>query len=136
MERTWKPLTAGILAIISGSASIGKGALIMLLRGVLNNVDWGRWSSQWGGVWGPGMGLPEMFRFWPHTGMVGMLMLCASIVLIIVGVISICGGVYAIRRRNWGRALAGSILAVPGIPPAGVFALILIAMSRKEFSRA
>jgi hypothetical protein len=46
------------------------------------------------------------------------------------------GGVSALRRRNWGLALAGSILAVPGIPPAGVFALILIAMSRKEFSKS
>ena len=41
MERTWKPLTAGIVSIVSGAASIGKGAFILLLRGVLDNVDWG-----------------------------------------------------------------------------------------------
>jgi hypothetical protein len=136
MERTWKPLTAGIVTIVSGAASIGKGTFILLLRGVLDNVDWGRWLGQWGGVWGPGMGWPEMFRFWPHAGMIEMLMLGASIALVTVGIIAIVGGIYAIRRRKWGLALAGSILAVPGIPPAGVFALVLIAMSKKEFNTA
>jgi hypothetical protein len=136
MERTWKSLTGGVLSIIAGSAGIGKGVLALLLRGVLDKVDWGNWFSYWGGVWGPGMGWPEMFRFWHNAGMIGTLLLCASIALIIVGVIAICGGVSAIRHRKWGRALAGSILAIPGIPPAGVFALILIAMSRKEFSKS
>ena len=82
------------------------------------------------------MGWPEMFRFWHDTGMIGTLMLGASIVLIVVGIIAIAGGVSTLRRRNWGLALAGSILAVPGIPPAGVFALILVAMSRKEFGKS
>jgi hypothetical protein len=136
MERTWKPLTAGILGIISGVASIGKGSLILLLRGALANLDWQKWLSQWGGVWGPGMGWPEIFRFWPSSGMISMLMLGASIAMVAVGIIAIIGGIYAIRRQNWGFALAGSILAVPGIPPAGVFALVLVAISRKEFNRA
>ena len=136
MERTWKPVTGGVLSIVSGCAAIGKGAFILLLRGSLDKIDWGNWFSHWGGVWGPGMGWPEMFRFWHDTGMIGTLMLGASIVLIVVGIIAIAGGVSALRRRNWGLALAGSILAVPGIPPAGVFALILIAMSRKEFGKS
>ena len=69
-------------------------------------------------------------------GTIGMLMLGASIAMVTVGIVAIIGGVYAIRRRNWGLALAGSILAVPGIPPAGVLALVLVAISRKEFNRA
>ena len=86
----------------------------------------------WPGMMGPGMMWPGTFGY---PGLGEMFVMGAGISLITVGIIAIVGGVMAIRRRNWGLALAGSILAVPGIPPAGVVALILVAMSRKEFSK-
>jgi hypothetical protein len=57
MERTWKPLTAGIVTIVSGAASIGKGTFILLLRGVLDNVDWGEMAWPMGRGLGTGYGL-------------------------------------------------------------------------------
>ena len=137
MERTWKSLTGGILAILGGAGAIGQGVALLVFRGV-----WQNWPGSWGGICGPGVMWPGMMgpgMMWPGTfgypGLGEMFVMGAGISLITVGIIAIVGGVMAIRRRNWGLALAGSILAVSGIPPAGVVALILVAMSRKEFSK-
>jgi hypothetical protein len=67
-------------------------------------------------------------------GLVRMLTLGAGIALIVVGIIAVIGGIYALRLRSWGLALAGAILAVAGIPPVGVLAIIFIALARREFS--
>jgi len=39
-----------------------------------------------------------------------------------------------LRRRYWGFALAGSILAIPLVPPLGILATIFVSLGRKEFS--
>jgi hypothetical protein len=138
MERTWKSLTGGILAIVGGAAAIGQGIALLAFRGI-----WQGGTGGWGGMWGPGMMWPGMLgpgMMWPDTfgypGWGGAFAIGAGIALIVVGAIAIAGGVSAVRRQNWGLALAGSILAIPGIPPLGVLALILVAMSRKEFSKS
>jgi len=53
----------------------------------------------------------------------------------VVGVIvSIAGGIHALRRRSWGWAIAGAAAeTLTGITLLGVGALILTAMSRDEF---
>ena len=54
--------------------------------------------------------------------------------LIVIGVVAIVGGVYALRRRIWGLALAGSICALMG-PWAilGILAIIFVALGKSEF---
>jgi hypothetical protein len=134
MERTWKPLTGGILSIIGGAAAIGKGVMILLVRGVLGSADWSNWLGQWGNFMGPGMIGPGMMHLPGGGHLLSMLALGAGIALIIVGIIAVIGGAYAIKRRNWGLALAGSILSLAGVPPVGVFAIIFVALARKEFN--
>jgi len=54
--------------------------------------------------------------------------------LIIVGIIAIVGGIYALKRRIWGLALAGSICALVG--PwfiLGVLAIIFVSLGKREF---
>jgi hypothetical protein len=127
MEKTWKPTTAGILSIISGIAGIGSGSLALAF-GALGKGDWlgmSRWGMRGGGfgdfpTWGE-------FDFGPEF------MMGAGIALIVVGVIALIGGIYAIKRTNWGRALTGSILSVAGIPPLGVLSIIFNSLSRREF---
>jgi len=54
--------------------------------------------------------------------------------IIAVGIIAIVGGSYALRRRVWGLALAGSICALLG-PWAilGILAIIFVSLGKSEF---
>ena len=69
----------------------------------------------------------------------------SSPVGIILGLIAIVGGIFAIRRRAWGLALAGAICAI--VPPhpwgfliwtpiLGILAVVFVVSSKSEFSRA
>jgi len=58
----------------------------------------------------------------------------SCIVVLILGIFAFIGGVFAIKRKNWGWALAGSICATLSNSILGIIAIIFIAMSRKEFS--
>jgi hypothetical protein len=54
--------------------------------------------------------------------------------LIILGIIAIIGGIYALKRRIWGLALAGSICALIG--PwfvLGILAIIFVILGKGEF---
>jgi hypothetical protein len=53
---------------------------------------------------------------------------------IILGIIAIVGGSYALKRRVWGLALAGSICALLG--PwvlLGILAIIFVSLGKGEF---
>ena len=52
---------------------------------------------------------------------------------ITLGIFTIIGGIYAIRARIWGLALAGAICAVFPAAPAGVLAIIFISITKREF---
>jgi len=54
--------------------------------------------------------------------------------IIVVGIIAIVGGSYALKRRVWGLALAGSICALLG--PwviLGILAIIFVSLGKGEF---
>ena len=57
--------------------------------------------------------------------------------LVILGIVAIVGGVFSLRRRIWGLALAGAIcsLLLPTIALLGILAIIFVAMSKKEFGK-
>ena len=60
----------------------------------------------------------------------------ASMVAIIFGlgiILSIVGGIFALRRRTWGVALTGSVGAFICVPLFGIAAIILIVMSKHLF---
>ena len=56
-------------------------------------------------------------------------------VIVIAGILAIVGGIYAIRRKIWGLALAGSICATLSLYTfyLGILAIIFIALSKNEF---
>lgn len=107
MKKTWKPTTAGILSIISGSLTVIIGLAIALL-------------GTFAGAFGT-LGLGGVF-----AGLAAL--------PIILGIVAIVGGIYALRRKSWGLALAGSICALScwilGIP-----AIIFVVLSKDEFSK-
>ena len=57
-----------------------------------------------------------------------------SVPVIVVGIIAIVGGSYALKRRVWGLALAGAICALFG-PWAilGILAIIFVSLGKGEF---
>jgi hypothetical protein len=52
----------------------------------------------------------------------------------LVGVMAIVGGVFALRKKNWGVALAGAIAGVITFFPCGIPALIFTALAKPEFN--
>jgi len=109
MEKTWKPTTAGILSIICGTWGVSSGAVIVVLGG---SITWM-------------VDVPFAAKI---LGLVG-------IPMIVLGTVAIVGGVYALKRRVWGLALAGAICAFI-VPPAfvlGILAIIFVVMGKGEF---
>ncbi len=64
----------------------------------------------------------------------GILFLISSI-LLIIGILSIFGGICALRRKNWGWALTGSICALIVKFPLGIVSTILVALSKDGFEK-
>jgi len=120
LEKTWKPIIAGILGIVSGV--VGLIAVSGLIVAIIVTS---------GGANIPGTEDVPMF--------VPSLLTGIAAPLAIVSILSLVGGIYAIQRKIWGLALAGSICAIfSSIPllgglPVGITATILTALSKNEF---
>ena len=113
MKKTWKPIAGGILSIVAGIFAIGSSLAILPTAPASLGPFWGiPWNQCFLSTFAPGFGLSR----------------------IILGAIAITGGIYALRRRCWGLALAGSILAIPLVPPLGILATIFVSLGKKEFS--
>jgi hypothetical protein len=106
MEETWRPTAAGILTIIAGVALLIIGLVIV----------------------GFGALIPFGFMLW-FGGLLGMV----GAPFIILGIIAIVGGIYALKRRIWGLALVGSICALPAGFLLGLLAIIFVSLGKGEF---
>jgi len=114
MEKTWKPTTAGILCIISGAAEILLGILIVFAgQTVLRFADFV--GDEW------------------VMDLVITVVMVVGPVWILLGVVALVGGVFALRRRFWGLALAGSICALSGATVLGILAIVFVVTGRSEF---
>jgi len=108
MEKTWKPTTAGILSIIAGVIELLVGLGFAIGLGLLGSL---------GGLL-------------PAGGILAVL----AVPIIIIGIIALVGGIYALRRRVWGLALAGAICSLFG--PwvlLGILAIIFVSLGKGEF---
>ncbi len=56
-----------------------------------------------------------------------------GLALALIGVLGLVGGIFAVRKKHWGWALAGAIASVITFMPLGVLAIIFISMGRPEF---
>jgi hypothetical protein len=54
-----------------------------------------------------------------------------GVVLLILGIIALLGGIFAIQRKNFALALIGSIFVIPSI--LGLIGMILIAVGKDSF---
>ena len=109
--RTWRPKTAGILNIIAGVIGLIIGIVVAALGGLIG-------------------ALGAMFGF----GILGAPPIAAGVIVVILGIIAIVGGIYSFRRKLWGLALAGSILALILVWFLGIPSIIFVAQAKKEFA--
>jgi hypothetical protein len=111
-RKTWMSTTAGILSIIAGAIGVITGIVFAVIGGIIGDIIGTIFGIEWLGL-GVFFGAPS----------------------IILGIIAIVGGVYALRRRIWGLALAGSICALLADPLwiLGILAVIFVSLGKGEF---
>ena len=117
MQKTWKPVTSGVLSIVAGALSVAAGLVLVLFGGVLSSIL-------------AAAGVPNMLFLIPFP-IVGSI----ATPLLILGAMAIVGGTYAIRRRVWPMALAGAICALfpPQVGILGILAIVFIVLGKDEF---
>ena len=107
-KETWMPTTAGILDIIAGSCGLICALVFVSLGGIMRFVP----------------NVPTYL--WP-------IFTALAVPLALIGILAIVGGIYALRRKVWGLALAGSIAAFFPSWILGLTAIVLTALSKNEF---
>jgi len=107
------PIIAGILMIIDGGFKL-LGLLGVLAMGVFAIVP------------AEEFGMP----FFSFSGVLIFL----AIILALAGILILIGGIYSLQKKRWGVALAGAIVAVLPFSLLGIAALILLILSRDDFT--
>ena len=107
-KKTWMPTVAGILDIVVGSLSLFVLLLFAIGPMIITPLNAGIFSLNW-----------SLF-FMVIPGLA-------------IEALAIVGGVFAIQRRKWKWALAGSIAAAMIPPPLGIAAIVCIVLSKNEF---
>lgn len=113
MEKTSKPIIAGVLEIIAGVLGLLAALSLLIVVGMT------------GGSLDTPMG--------PMPAFVPGLIKSMGILTILFAILSLVGGIFAVQRKLWGLALAGSIGAILTAFILGIPAIILTAISKKEF---
>jgi hypothetical protein len=101
--KTWKPTVAGILSIIAGVFAVFLALLMFRRHEVI------------------ALFFPN--RRWRITGLF----------ILLLAVMSITGGIFALMRKAWGVALAGAITALYPFGVFGILSIIFITLAKDEF---
>lgn len=105
-RRSGKLTAGGVLCIVSG----GIGLIAGIILAAAGDTELG---TEFSGILGETM-------TW-------------AVITIILGIIAIAGGVYALKRESFFWAVLGGICALLSFWWLGIPSLVLIALSRKEF---
>ena len=114
MEKTSKPIVTGILNIIVGAI----GILVIIGSFICFSVVGEAWNI-------PGMVAIPGFVLGIGFG--------AFFVTLVIAILVLVGGIFAVQRKLWGWALTGSIAAIYVFFPVGIATTILVAISKNEF---
>ena len=119
--KTWKTKTAGILAIVAGVVSATEWIVVAVLE--ILALGW-----------------------LPMGDLIGLggIVAAAFVIAISTGIVAIVGGVFALKRKRWRLALAGSICAIFSLMfvpvllnvPLAIAAIVLVVLGRGEFEQS
>jgi len=121
VQKTWKPTVAGILDIISGVTEL-IGAVVVTLALIFIPVA----SSVVSDV------APEVAH-WLILDSLYPLLILIPVLGFAGGTVSLIAGIYAVQRKKWSLALAGSIVAILGSTILGILATVFTVMAKDEF---
>lgn len=118
MKKTWMPKVAGSLSILAGVINLLSAFLLAL----------GAFIAQ---------GVFSYFAvpFWMPLN-ASVILFALGFPLLVCGILSVLGGVYAMQRKKWSLALTGSILAFFPYCFLGLASTVLIALAKDEFEPA
>jgi len=128
MEKTWKPRVSGILMLIA----VAYFPFQLFLFTVL-------WPAEYRPEWlGPtflvvAAPVQMAIMIFGFSGTSTLLPAVFGILWVLGVLTAIVGGFYTLRRKIWGLALVGSIGALLCSPYFGIPAIVLTALSKKEF---
>lgn len=112
----------GILSIVAGGLGI-LGALMLILFAVLMGV---LFNSE-------AVTHDRELADFPFYVFV-IMYIVPGVIGILLSVLAIVGGIYGIKKKNWGFALAGAIAGVLTFFPCGVVAVIFTSLGKAEFN--
>ena len=112
-NKTWMPMVAGILDIVVGCLGLLVSLVFVFIGAVARYIP--DLSTE-----------PGMQYLFPIFAVLGL-------PFAILGILAIVGGIFALRRKIWGLALAGSIAAFFPCWILGLPAIVFTALSKKEF---
>jgi uncharacterized OB-fold protein len=117
--KTWRTRTAGILAIVAGAVAVTQWVTIAVVE-----------IRYWGGL--------------PIGGRIDGIVAAAFAIVIASAIVAIVGGVFALKRKRWRLALAGSICAIFSLifvpvllnVPLAIAAIVLVVLGKGEFDQS
>jgi hypothetical protein len=110
----------GVLSIVAGAFEINGGGTMLASAGL--GIQFRLWDfALYPGIWFEHI-IPVDSPWFIIMG----------VILVGLGIIAILGGIWALRRRSFGLALAGAVCVLPlGI--LGILAILCIALAKREF---
>ncbi len=101
------PVVGGVLVIIAGLVELASGGILISGGEFLGGFDLG-------------------------TGVHNILTVC-GVIWIVLGIVALLGGIFAIQRKHFGLAILGAILGLGGYFIFALIGIILIAVGREDF---
>jgi hypothetical protein len=110
----------GVLSIVAGAFEINGGGMMLASAGL--GVEFRLWDfALYPGIW-----------FEHIIPVDSPWLIVMGGLLVVLGIIAIVGGIWALRRRSFALSLAGAVCVLPlGI--LGILAIVCIAMARRAF---
>ena len=117
MANSSSPIVAGVLSLVSGVIGIFMSVALILF------------SVFWANIESFPMDIPRDFPFL----LLQVACMVWGIVQLVLAIVAVIGGIYALQRKLWGLALAGAIVSMLVFFPTGIAAVIFVSLSREEF---
>jgi hypothetical protein len=113
----WMPAVAGILDIITGVLSLAVTLILALVAGIFFQSSYDSYSGQ------------------EFSAVV--IWLVIFLPFFIISLLAIIGGIFALKKKVWGLALAGSICSILTIWGwfMGIASVIFVSLSHCEFNQ-